>query len=71
MGWTTGKWGPISGTGRDFSILQRVGSDAHSLEAIGHFHTGIKLTTHLHVMPMLRVRGAVHLLLPTPSWRSA
>jgi hypothetical protein len=31
---------------------------------------GMKLTTHLQLVPRSRKRGAIHLLSHTPSWRS-
>jgi len=31
---------------------------------------GVKLTTHLHLVPRLRMRGAIHPLPPMHSWRA-
>jgi hypothetical protein len=32
---------------------------------------GVKLNTHLHLVPRLRMRGSISPLLNTPSWRGA
>jgi hypothetical protein len=32
---------------------------------------GVKLTTHFHLVPRLRMRGAIPLLPNMPSWRDA
>jgi hypothetical protein len=37
----------------------------------GDLSPGVKLTTHLKLVPRSRIRGSVHPLPYTPSWRSA
>jgi hypothetical protein len=37
----------------------------------GQSGRGVKLTTHLHLVPRSRIRGSIHPLPHTPSWHSA
>jgi len=39
--------------------------------APGEISPGVKLTTHLHQVPRLRMRAAIHLLPNKSSWRGA
>jgi hypothetical protein len=74
--WQDG-WGSIPGRSRDFfSLPHRVqtGSGAHPFSY--PMYTAweglwISLHTYLHIVPRLRIRGAIRQLPHTPSWRDA
>jgi hypothetical protein len=79
-GWMIG--GSIPGRGREFfsspppperlwipsSLLS---NGYRGLFPCGQSGRGVKLTTHLRLVPRSRMRGAIHLLPHTPSWRGA
>jgi hypothetical protein len=72
-------WGSIPSRGNNCSLLHSVqtGSGAHPAYSMGtgasprgQSRRGVKLTTHLRLVPRSRKRGFIHPLPHTPSWRS-
>jgi hypothetical protein len=62
----------VPGRGRDFSLRHRVQTDSGAHPASYPIRNkGVKLTTHLPLVPRLRIRGAVSPLPHTFSWRDA
>jgi hypothetical protein len=41
------------------------------ISILGQSGRGVKLTTHHHLVPTSKIRGSIHSVPNTPSWRSA